>query len=243
MQSLKPIKTVLPLREFNSRVSKGNWLVQRKYDGVFTHRRLVTSRGNVEYVSEVVKMKSGFQGTLDDRNIIDRFDCFEVPLTLISINGQSFLGEPNLWRFEKLQEILSPFETVLVPHIVWPETFRSWHPPSCFVPDGEGLVAHPADGPWGQMLCVKNRQDSFVRALAFPGGRLSVQVEETDESMNARQSSARAFGNIPVSQKIACQIQPGMVLKITAAAVTAAGMFREARLCDDSPDSWCVKNV
>jgi hypothetical protein len=246
VMTLKPIKTVVPFQEFKDRVASGGWLVQRKYDGIFRAMCCQLGDCHVDFLTEYVIRKSGFQGSDDDRNILHRYWAFLVPLTLVAINKQSFLTEPNDWRFERLQSLLAgyqvltmPGQTVPVP-IIWPETFKSFNPPSCFTPVGEGLVGHQADGPWGSMLCVKNRQDFLVRAMAFPGGRSVVQVEETNESMLARQSTTRASGTVPVSTKIACQIVPGMILKVTALGLTDRGLLREAKLDNDTETSWLV---
>jgi hypothetical protein len=76
--------------------------------------------------------------------------------------------------------------------------------------------------------------------MAYPGGRRSVQVEETAASFENRHGTVKGAGTIAVPSKIADQLEPGMIIKITALGLTEKGMFREAQLCNDSETSWLI---
>jgi len=199
-----------------------DYLIQRKYDGELSTRRV----GNAVLLGELVRAKSGAFLTNDDRQRIERHGSFFAAFTLLELNGRNMLTESTRTRWNELCATLcrEPRDGALViADVIAPEIIEACMMSGNF----EGVCAHGWGDTWGSMLCHKV-ESIYVCRVTATGGTQSAQI---CDAVTGEARGACKFGGGAIDR-----IRVGSVVRIAGMGLTYSGKIRQPVLCRE----WLV---
>lgn len=215
----KQIVTLADARQW----SPTDYLIQRKYDGELSTRRM----GNAVMLGELVRAKSGAFLTNDDRARIDRHGSFFAALTLLELDGRNMLAESTRTRWSELCATLcrEPRDgDLVVADVIAPEIIEACMKSGNF----EGVCAHGWGDAWGSMLCHKANA-IYVCRVASTGGTQSVGIADA--------ATGAARGNVKLGGGKCDRVRVGSLIRIEGMGLTDKGLIRQPVACRE----WLVK--
>lgn len=209
----KPQKIVVPFERGLAWRGGGGLLYLRKYDGCW-------QPGGLAFGAH----------TLIVERMSDAGGIWYAAHSVAVLSGQNVLREPTRLRWHELCRIAREFPA----HIRLAESGHGGEFLQAVInAGGEGVCAFDLDAPWGEMFACKRSENHLCIVTGFNGGTCSVSVKDA--------ATGQPRGNVPLAAAKCDRVRIGSVLKLNAFGVTTDGKLREARVDQDSPESWLVK--
>ena len=245
----KPSKIVVPMAEGRAWLGGGNMLYLEKYDGCWVPGGLAWG-GNVLIVERMRRNCAGGAAA-----------TYYVAHSVASIAGQSVLDQPTRVRWRELQRMARDFGGIADPEIRLAAAGNGGEfLEAVWAAGGEGVCAFDLDSPWGQMWACKRLETFYCVVTKAGGGTQSVEISRIagakmedgrwkmdGESLPLQSSilhppsSLQSAGRVKLGGGKCDRVRVGSIVKIEGMGLTAAGMIREPRVCQDAPGSWLVK--
>ena len=215
--NLHPKKRLISRGEMAAIIAGGNFLCQRKYDGVLARRTFE----NVTLLGELVTARSGAFLTPADRALIAAHGSFFAAFTVETVDSENVLPVSTTIRSCVLNGLAERFPA----DIIQAETVTDID--AAMQSGAEGVCAHSWGDSWGEMLAHK-ANSIYVCRVASVGNSQSVGIVDA--------ATGEARGNLKLGGGKADRVRVGSVIRCEGMGLTDKGLIRQPVACRE----WLV---